>query len=193
MSNWPERGEFEAALAAVTKPSQSRIGAVASLAVRHVRQYKMVVHLIVKYARKATERRAMPALYIIDAVCKASAERFAAKDPYPARFEPKIVETFEHLINLVDSDRYDSVDKLLSLWVTRNRFSQETMSALQDLFQDAAGRPASTYFHCIFTAICSCNYICCHSLTDSPHAFLLYFSSFSSSSFFFFFPSCIYV
>lgn len=115
--------DLQEALDQCTSISKSKIANVTKLSMKHQKRYKDVVHHVEKFIRKSKNKSKLPALYIIDSICRASLTKSDNEtenkkektSKYIARFGRNIEKTFHALCRGPQSDR-PQIKRIFLLW-----------------------------------------------------------------------------
>ena len=110
--------ELQKALDECTTISKSKIATVTKLCMKYVKRYKDIVHCVEKFIRKSKNKSKLPALYIIDSICRASLnldKNTPNSSKYIQRFGRNIEKTFKALCRGPETDR-PQIKRIFMLW-----------------------------------------------------------------------------
>eukprot|EP00891_Asterochloris_glomerata_P007771 jgi/Astpho2/7771/Aster-x0783 len=129
---WKREKEFRQELAkAAQKSSKGAISKLETIAVEDALQcYKHVCALIERELKKASPAQCVHLLYVISAICRASAKKHGGKDKYGARVEPMLPVLAQRLA-LAPDDKKAGIAKVLRGWQKQSLFSGNALSEMQ--------------------------------------------------------------
>lgn len=111
--------EFEMEMATVSKEkppiSSRKVEALVNLSMKYMKYFKHVVHCVEKFISKARSEYKLPGLYVIDAIVRASKQRYGEKDPYGPRFQQNLTQTFVFLLRCGLEDQ-ENVREVVRRW-----------------------------------------------------------------------------
>jgi len=134
-SQWSGEREFEKALFSLKSKSNSKITAIAKLAVKNAKYYKSVVHMVEKYVKKTKPETRLIGAYVIDAIVRTSRGKLKTKDPFTERFSKKLETCFSILVDCPD-EQLDSIARVVGVWAKRRIFSSEVISSVRTMILD---------------------------------------------------------
>ena len=143
MNDWEGAVSLQSALKEVGKqfpPSGSKIGEVAKLCVKFSKEYKLVVHELERFIRKASSAQIKACgVFAIDAVLKYSASKAPSRsdDKITKRIGEKMEQLLTH-IRLRDFDHAEEsgVRRVFACWQVRAIFPESVCALFRHLVSD---------------------------------------------------------
>eukprot|EP01083_Nonionella_stella_P084521 234006_1 len=127
---------FEKDVFKLSSTSSSKINKISKLAVSSPKNYKTVVHVVEKFARKGKTKNnsKLPVLYLMDCICKAAKTKFKEKDHFVPRFSSR----FDKIASVLDegpiSDSKNFL-RILGMWSKKRWFPEADVQRLIKSFE----------------------------------------------------------
>jgi len=111
-------------------PSKAKIRSIAEFSCKNAKWYKTIVYLILRHLQKIPDRHSkLSVLFIIDAVCRLSRQKFGKSDHFRKRFSSNLADIFTALCKCPSKDKSE-IKRTIGLWKEKKFFSSSVLGPI---------------------------------------------------------------